>query len=628
MTRTTPLRTALRACAASWSLAATALLAPAAWAAPFVPDPATNPGAQVLTDQATGLMWDRCAWGQTGANCSGSPTASTWAQALAAAQTANANTHKGYTDWRLPNKNELESLVKIDAGSPAIDITAFPNTPASGNPSVFWSSTNYAPGPAVAWNVVFFNGSAGAYNKTSPFSVRLVRSGQSSAFFDALDTTAPTLTAGPTLTPGANGTTAGAGVTVSENATGYWLVLPAASPAPSAATLLATGATASLDGGTPATLPIAGLTPGTAYRFHFIARDGAGNASGVSSTPFTTANLPGAPTGVAADPGAPGSGEVTVSWTAPADNGSAITGYAVAMSPSGACTPSPATATTCTATGLPNAASYSFTVTATNGVGTGPASGSAGATLQGTQTIDFADPGAQAVGTPLALSATASSGLAVSFAATGDCSLGGGTVSFTSPGTCTVTASQAGDANWAAATEVAHSFAVALRSRGVAVPGGTATASFTGGGAACTFESLAPATPATSGPAQPPADLVFAHGLLDFVLSGCDQSEVTMTVAYPQALAQGTQYWKLHAGDWAQYPAQVDEAAGTVVFTLRDGGAGDDDGVENGRIVDPSGAAHRAASTAAAPVPVPALGPWALGLLSLGLGLLGWRRWG
>ena len=228
----------------------------------------------------------------------------------------------------------------------------------------------------------------------------------------------------------------------------------------------------------------------------------------------------------------------------------------------------------------------------------------------------------------VASSATASSGLAVSFTATGDCSLGGGTVSFASPGTCTVTASQAGDADWAAAADVVHSFAVALRSRSVAVPGGTATASFTGGGAACTFESLAPATPATSGPAQPPAGLVFAHGLLDFVLTGCDQSPVTMTVTYPQALAQGTKYWKLHAGEWGEYAADVDEAAGTVVFTLRDGGAGDDDGVENGRIVDPSGAAHRAASATAAPVPVPALGPWALGLLSLGLGLLGWRRRG
>jgi len=246
---------------------------------------------------------------------------------------------------------------------------------------------------------------------------------------------------------------------------------------------------------------------------------------------------------------------------------------------------------------------------------------------QGTQTITFADPGAQAVGTPLALSATASSGLTVSFAATGDCSLSGGTVSFASPGTCTVTASQAGDTNWAAAADVARSFAVAQRSRSVAVPGGTATASFTGGGAACTFDSLAAAAPATSGPTQPPADLVFAHGLLDFVLTGCDQSPVTMTITYPQALAQGTKYWKLHAGDWGEYAADVDEAAGTVRFTLVDGGAGDDDGAVNGRIVDPSGAAHRLAPTpSAAAVPVPTLGPWALGLLGLGLGLLGWRR--
>lgn len=885
MTSTTPLRIALRACAASWSLAATVLLAPATWAAP----PFTVSADGTVADAATGLMWDRCAWGQTGTNCAdGSATPGTWAQALAAAQTANTNGYKGYSDWRLPNRNELESLVKIDGtAAPYIDTTAFPGMPANGNPSVFWSSTNYAPDLALAWYAGFYDGYSYAGDKTSYFSVRLVRSGQSCAFFDAL--TPPTATPTATLAaavPGPNGTTANASATVNRAASGWWLVLPAASPAPTAAVIKNTGtATSVLAPNVASPIAISNLTPGTAYKLYFVAESDCGNQSAVQSQPFTTPSLPGAPTGVSANPGAPGSGEVTVSWTAPADNGSAITGYAVAMSPSGTCTPSPATATTCTATSLPNAASYTVTVTAANGVGTGPASAQAGATLQGAQAIDFdnpgaqafgtaptlsatgggsgqpvtfssstggvctitpagtltlasvgpctitanqagnalwaaappvprsfaigqgvntinfqpqtsprtyttggtfnisptatatsglavahgsmtpgvctvlgttvtmqgagtctieatqggnanwaaaapvpqsitiqkgvntitfgaqpgqtyttggtfaidpqatatsnlavtytsttesvctvasttmtivgagtctlaadqagdanwaaatrvtqnvaigqgaqtitfADPGAQAVGTPLALSATASSGLAVSFTATGDCSLGGGTVSFASPGTCTVTASQAGDADWAAAADVVHSFAVALRSRSVAVPGGTATASFTGGGAACTFESLAPATPATSGPAQPPAGLVFAHGLLDFVLTGCDQSPVTMTVTYPQALAQGTKYWKLHAGEWGEYAADVDEAAGTVVFTLRDGGAGDDDGVENGRIVDPSGAAHRAASATAAPVPVPALGPWALGLLSLGLGLLGWRRRG
>ena len=59
-----------------------------------------------------------------------------------------------------------------------------------------------------------------------------------------------------------------------------------------------------------------------------------------------------------------------------------------------------------------------------------------------------------------------------------------------------------------------------------------------------------------------------------------------MKVTYPKPLVQGTQYWKLHAGTWAVYPAQINETVGTVVFSLRDGGPGDDDDEANGRIVD------------------------------------------
>jgi hypothetical protein len=59
------------------------------------------------------------------------------------------------------------------------------------------------------------------------------------------------------------------------------------------------------------------------------------------------------------------------------------------------------------------------------------------------------------------VSATSSSDLTVSFAATGDCTLAGATVHLTGAGTCTITASQEGNANFNPATPVARTFSIA-----------------------------------------------------------------------------------------------------------------------------------------------------------------------
>jgi hypothetical protein len=83
---------------------------------------------------------------------------------------------------------------------------------------------------------------------------------------------------------------------------------------------------------------------------------------------------PGAPTNVTATAG---NTTATVSWTAPGNGGSALTGYtvtpyigSVAQTPVAA----GASATSATVTGLANGTAYSFTVSATNAIGTGPAS--------------------------------------------------------------------------------------------------------------------------------------------------------------------------------------------------------------------------------------------------------------
>jgi hypothetical protein len=78
------------------------------------------------------------------------------------------------------------------------------------------------------------------------------------------------------------------------------------------------------------------------------------------------------------------------------------------------------------------------------------------------QTITFATPATQTVGTPLTLSATASSGLAVGYDSTTTpvCTVSGSVATFVAAGTCSITASQPGNSTYAAATPVSVSFSV------------------------------------------------------------------------------------------------------------------------------------------------------------------------
>ena len=84
--------------------------------------------------------------------------------------------------------------------------------------------------------------------------------------------------------------------------------------------------------------------------------------------------------------------------------------------------------------------------------------------VAGTQTVSFVSPGNQTLGTaPAALMATASSGLPVTFSSntSGVCTVTGNTLTLLAAGTCTVSAAQAGNANFAPAAEVANTVTIA-----------------------------------------------------------------------------------------------------------------------------------------------------------------------
>ncbi len=78
------------------------------------------------------------------------------------------------------------------------------------------------------------------------------------------------------------------------------------------------------------------------------------------------------------------------------------------------------------------------------------------------QTITFGPlPSKSASDPDFAVSATSDSGLPVSFSAAGQCTVAGNTVHITGPGSCTITASQAGDGVYKPATPVSQTFAIA-----------------------------------------------------------------------------------------------------------------------------------------------------------------------
>ena len=114
----------------------------------------TVQGDVIVTDTETGLIWQKTY---------ASPK--TWQTALSYCESL---TYAGYSDWRLPNKNELASLINYEKYSPASD---FPDMPSN----YFWSSSSDVSCMDCAWGVLFDNGPVGSTSKSNDLFVRCVR---------------------------------------------------------------------------------------------------------------------------------------------------------------------------------------------------------------------------------------------------------------------------------------------------------------------------------------------------------------------------------------------------------------------------------------------------------------------
>lgn len=110
-----------------------------------------------ITDNATGLMWQKCSAGQNATDCTGEATSILFddgngvSPAINYCENLSLATH---TDWHLPNVNELQSVVDYGKAGPAIDATFFPNTQSA----PYWSSTAYENLTGYVWVVDFSDG--------------------------------------------------------------------------------------------------------------------------------------------------------------------------------------------------------------------------------------------------------------------------------------------------------------------------------------------------------------------------------------------------------------------------------------------------------------------------------------
>jgi hypothetical protein len=122
---------------------------------PFDYDTST---AGIVVDKVTGLTWQQTV------------DADTLTQPDAAALCSSL-TLAGFSDWRLPTRIELISLIDDTRVGPAIDEAAFPDTPGT----FFWTSTVVANDPGSVWGVAFDNGYTNSSDLGEHYRVRCVR---------------------------------------------------------------------------------------------------------------------------------------------------------------------------------------------------------------------------------------------------------------------------------------------------------------------------------------------------------------------------------------------------------------------------------------------------------------------
>jgi len=122
-----------------------------------------------VKDNITGLLWEV----KTAKNALGSYT---FVEVEKFVKTINGQKLCGETNWRLPQIQELQSIVdySVPLPNPNIDLTFFPNSTSK----IYWSATPYAKNINDVWGIYFEDGRIFEQDKKTSAAIHLVSSAQ------------------------------------------------------------------------------------------------------------------------------------------------------------------------------------------------------------------------------------------------------------------------------------------------------------------------------------------------------------------------------------------------------------------------------------------------------------------
>ena len=140
----------------------------------------TDNGNGTVTDNASGLTWEKLS---DDGSVHDRDNVYSWVDGFAKIAALNGANFAGHSDWRMPNRFELEQLVRLDVIKPSTYAQFHTNcsigctvlTCSCTRFNYYWTSSTFESDSVGAWAVDFYDAFLSSILKTDTLGVRAVR---------------------------------------------------------------------------------------------------------------------------------------------------------------------------------------------------------------------------------------------------------------------------------------------------------------------------------------------------------------------------------------------------------------------------------------------------------------------